>query len=57
MLIIIIKALFFDKIYIHKFFGFMDLMTELTVTLYLIIGMISRFYGAEKIDRNLFERM
>lgn len=44
-IIIIAKALFSDKVYTHKFFGFMDLFTEVTIFFYLAIGNISTYLG------------
>ena len=54
---IIFKGLFIDRIYSHKFFGFMDFLTELTIMFYLLIGMLNRFYGGENIDRMTFEKI
>ena len=43
--IIITKGFFFDKIYIHKVYGFSDLTTELTILCYFMIGLTCRIYG------------
>lgn len=52
VIIIIGKALFFDRIYTHKFFGFMDLITELTIFFYLVIGNLSTYLGEDTIGRS-----
>jgi len=55
VILIIVKAYFFDKIFSHnKFFGLIDLMTELTIFFYLWIGMVSSYYGVENVNRYRF---
>jgi hypothetical protein len=51
VIVIIVKALFIDRIYNHKFFGFMDLVTELTIFCYLVIGNLSTWVGEENIQK------
>lgn len=56
-IIIIAKALFSDKVYTHKFFGFMDLFTEVTIFFYLVIGNISTYLGEENIGRSVWTKI
>jgi hypothetical protein len=57
VLIIIFRAFFIERIYSHKFFGFMDLMTELTIMLYLAIGLLVTIKGSENLDPDTFLNM
>jgi hypothetical protein len=43
-----VKAMFFDRMYNHKFFGVVDLVTELTLTLFLSLGMVGQFSNNTK---------
>jgi hypothetical protein len=52
VVLIILKALFLDKIYSHKFFGLMDILTELCILSYLKIGNINTWMGEGKIDKS-----
>jgi presenilin-like A22 family membrane protease len=54
---VILKALFIDRIYNHKFFGFMDLVTELTVFCYLMIGNVSTWMGEENLNPSTWTKI
>ncbi len=52
---LIFKAFFIDKIYSHKFYGFMDLLTEMTIMFYFILGLLNNFLGEKKLGKNSWE--
>ena len=54
---LIIKTFVCDKIYSHKFFGFMDLLTETCILFYFILGLLNNFLGEEKIGKGTWEKM
>lgn len=57
VIVIIFKALFIDRIYNHKFFGFMDLLTEVTIFCYLIMGNLNTYMGEEKIGKGTWTKL
>jgi hypothetical protein len=54
IVIIIFKAFLIDRIYNHKFFGFMDLLTEFTILGYFVVGNISTWIGENNVDRSFW---
>ena len=53
----LIKAMFCDKIYTHKFFGIVDIFYEVTFMSYFGIGLLSSLMGREKIGASFFESL
>lgn len=57
VIIIIVKGLVVDRIYNHKFFGFMDFITEMTIFCYLLVGNMSTWFGEENLDKTMWTKM
>jgi hypothetical protein len=51
-LAMVFKAFFKDKIYSHKFMGFMDLSTEITILIFLMVGHVDYWIGEGNLSRN-----
>lgn len=54
-LIMLLKGMFCDKIYTHKFFGIVDIFYEFTFMSYFSIGLMTAVAGREKIGKEFFE--